>query len=102
MAGESCRTVVRGLGLPVGQEALDKVAAVAPDLILLDVMLPVLDGFTVCSILKAQAATQLIPIIIIIALDAVAGRVQRIKAGADHFLPNPCTRRICWLRSPRG
>jgi DNA-binding response OmpR family regulator len=72
-----------------GQEALEKVAAEAPDLILLDVMMPVLDGFTVCRILKDHEETRLIPIIIMTALDAVADRVQGIKAGADDFLTKP-------------
>src|SRR5215470_10748932 len=65
-----------------GQEALEKVAAEAPDLILLDVMMPVMDGFTVCRILKDHEETRLIPIIIMTALDAVADRIQGIKAGA--------------------
>lgn len=72
-----------------GQEALEKVVAEAPDLILLDVMMPVLDGFTVCRILKEHEETRLIPIIIMTALDAVADRVQGIKAGADDFLTKP-------------
>ena len=72
-----------------GQEALEKVAAEAPDLILLDVMMPVLDGFTVCRILKDHEETRLIPIIIMTALDAVADRIQGIKAGADDFLTKP-------------
>jgi DNA-binding response OmpR family regulator len=72
-----------------GQEALDKVAAEAPDLILLDVMMPVMDGFTVCRILKDHEETRLIPIIIMTALDAVADRIQGIKAGADDFLTKP-------------
>src|SRR3989442_14489444 len=55
-----------------GQEALVKVAAEAPDLILLDVMMPVMDGFTVCRILKEHEETRLIPIIIMTALDAMA------------------------------
>jgi DNA-binding response OmpR family regulator len=72
-----------------GQEALDKVAAEAPDLILLDVMMPVMDGFTVCRLLKAQEETQLIPIIIMTALDAKADRIAGIQAGADDFLTKP-------------
>jgi DNA-binding response OmpR family regulator len=72
-----------------GQEALEKVAAEAPDLILLDVMMPVMDGFTVCRILKDHEETRLIPIIIMTALDAVADRVKGIKAGADDFLTKP-------------
>jgi DNA-binding response OmpR family regulator len=72
-----------------GQEALAKVADGAPDLILLDVMMPIMDGFTVCRILKDHDETRLIPIIIMTALDAVADRVQGIKAGADEFLTKP-------------
>jgi DNA-binding response OmpR family regulator len=72
-----------------GQDALEKVAAEAPDLILLDVMMPVMDGFTVCRILKDHEETRLIPIIIMTALDAVADRIQGIKAGADDFLTKP-------------
>jgi DNA-binding response OmpR family regulator len=72
-----------------GQEALEKVATEAPDLILLDVMMPVLDGFTVCRVLKDYEETRLIPIIIMTALDAVADRIQGIKVGADDFLTKP-------------
>jgi DNA-binding response OmpR family regulator len=72
-----------------GQAALDHVAAAAPDLILLDVMMPVMDGFTVCRRLKAQEATRLIPIVMMTALDAVADRITGIKAGADDFLTKP-------------
>jgi DNA-binding response OmpR family regulator len=72
-----------------GQEALEQVAAEAPDLILLDVMMPVLDGFSVCRILKAREETQLIPIIIMTALDAAEDRIKGIKAGADDFLTKP-------------
>ena len=71
-----------------GQEALDQVAA-APDLILLDVIMPVMDGFTVCRLLKAQEETRLIPIVMMTALDAVADRITGIKAGADDFLTKP-------------
>src|SRR5918996_6398403 len=72
-----------------GQEALEKVATEAPDLILLDVMMPVMDGFTVCRILKDHEETRLIPIVIMTALDAAEDRVKGIKAGADDFLTKP-------------
>jgi DNA-binding response OmpR family regulator len=72
-----------------GQEALEKVAAEVPDLILLDVMMPVMDGFTVCRLLKAQDETRLIPIVIMTALDARADRITGIQAGADDFLTKP-------------
>jgi DNA-binding response OmpR family regulator len=72
-----------------GQEALEKVATEAPDLILLDVMMPIMDGFTVCRILKDHDETRLIPIIIMTALDAPDDRIKGIKAGADDFLTKP-------------
>jgi DNA-binding response OmpR family regulator len=72
-----------------GQEALDKVASEAPDLILLDVMMPIMDGFTACRILKEHEETRLIPIIFMTALDAVEDRIKGIKAGADDFLTKP-------------
>lgn len=72
-----------------GQEALEKVASDPPDLILLDVMMPVMDGFTVCRILKADDATRLIPVVIMTALDAPDDRIKGIKAGADDFLTKP-------------
>ena len=64
-------------------------AAEAPDLILLDVIMPVMDGFTVCRRLKAQEETRLIPIVIMTALDAKADRITGIQAGADDFLTKP-------------
>jgi CheY-like chemotaxis protein/class 3 adenylate cyclase len=72
-----------------GKEALDKVAAQAPDLILLDVMMPVMDGFTVCRALKSNEATRLIPIVIMTALDGIEDRIKGIEAGADDFLTKP-------------
>jgi DNA-binding response OmpR family regulator len=72
-----------------GPEALAKVAADAPDLILLDIMMPGMDGFTVCRLLKDQEETRLIPIVIMTALDAKADRITGIQAGADDFLTKP-------------
>src|SRR5216684_1252496 len=76
-----------------GQEALAKVAVEAPDLILLDVMMPGLDGFTVCRLLKEQEETQLIPIVIMTALGAREDRIKGIEAGADNFLTKPADQR---------
>ncbi len=72
-----------------GQEALDQVAAEAPDLILLDVMMPIMDGFTVCRILKGNEETRLIPIVIMTALGDAEDRIAGIEAGADDFLTKP-------------
>jgi DNA-binding response OmpR family regulator len=72
-----------------GQEALDVVAAESPDLILLDIMMPVMDGFQACRQLKESDATRLIPILIMTALDATEDRIKGIEAGADDFLTKP-------------
>ena len=72
-----------------GREALDAVAEEPPDLILLDVMMPDIDGITVCRMLKGDPATQLIPIVIMTALDGTEDRIRGIEAGADDFLTKP-------------
>ncbi len=76
-----------------GQEALEKVATDAPDLILLDVMMPVMDGFTVCRTLKEDEDTRLVPIVIMTALGAVEDRIRGTQAGADDFLTKPVNER---------
>jgi putative two-component system response regulator len=75
-----------------GEEALLRVAAHRPDLILLDVMMPVLDGYEVCRRLKSDPATILTPIVIITALSDQENRIQGIEAGADDFLTKPFDR----------
>jgi adenylate cyclase len=76
-----------------GAEALAIVETTPPALILLDVMMPVMDGFTTCGILKSSDETRFIPVIIMTALDAVEDRVKGIKAGADDFLTKPVDER---------
>jgi adenylate cyclase len=72
-----------------GKEAVERALAEAPDLILLDVMMPVMDGFAACRVLKEQEQTRLIPVVIMTALGAVEDRVRGIEAGADDFLTKP-------------
>ncbi len=72
-----------------GEEAVSKVRALRPDLILLDVMMPRLDGLQTCRILKQDEETRLIPIVLLTALAALDDRVTGIEAGADDFLTKP-------------
>jgi DNA-binding response OmpR family regulator len=75
-----------------GAEALRAVHREPPDLILLDVMMPIVDGFEVCKLLKDSPETRLIPVVMMTALDGVEDRVKGIDAGADDFLTKPVHR----------
>lgn len=75
-----------------GLEALAHVTASPPDLILLDIMMPKLDGYAVCRRLKQEAPTRLIPIVLLTALGAEEARIQGIEAGADDFITKPFSR----------
>jgi putative two-component system response regulator len=81
-----------------GEEALAKVEAVPPDLILLDVVMPKLDGYEVCRRLKSDARTILIPVVMITSLQATEQRIRGIEAGADDFLSKPFNRQELMTR----
>ena len=72
-----------------GQAALDCIAAINPDLVLLDVMMPGMDGYEVCRRLKQDEQTRLIPIIFVTALNDRRARLRGIEAGGDDFLCKP-------------
>jgi len=72
-----------------GQEALDKVKSESPDLILLDIMMPVMDGFEVLAHLKADPCLRDIPVIVISANNNLESVVKGIELGADDYLPKP-------------
>ncbi len=76
-----------------GEEALRKIEAINPDLVLLDVMMPGLDGISVCRILKDDPVTRRIPVVIVTALAAVEDRIRGIEAGAEDFLTKPVDHR---------
>jgi DNA-binding response OmpR family regulator len=72
-----------------GKEALRQVIEDPPDLIILDVMMPGMDGIEVCRRLKDNAETRLIPIVIMTALNQPEDKIRGIEAGADDFLTKP-------------
>jgi len=72
-----------------GEEALAKVEASAPDLILLDVMMPKIDGIEVARRVKGNAQLPFIPIIMQTALDATENKVEGLEAGADDYITKP-------------
>jgi two-component system cell cycle response regulator len=72
-----------------GAEALTKVESEKPDIILLDVMMPELDGFDTCRQIKANPKSAHIPVIMVTALSDAADRVKGLEAGADDFLTKP-------------
>jgi class 3 adenylate cyclase len=71
-----------------GQQALDLVARGAPDLVLLDVMMPGLDGYAVCARLRENDDTALLPVIMVTSSDG-SEKTKAIEAGADDFIPKP-------------
>ncbi len=75
-----------------GLEALKQAAELMPDIILLDVMMPGMDGFDVCRRLRADARLAEVPIVLVTALDDRASRLQGIEAGADDFISKPFDR----------
>jgi two-component system cell cycle response regulator len=72
-----------------GEKALELARAERPDLVLLDVMMPGMDGFEVCQRLKADPITAEIPVVMVTALSDIADRVKGLQAGADDFLTKP-------------
>jgi putative two-component system response regulator len=75
-----------------GEEALEKAFARQPDLVLLDVLMPGLDGFEVCRRLKADSRTRFVPVVILTALREPKDKIAGAEAGADEFLTKPFDR----------
>lgn len=72
-----------------GADALEAVETFKPDIILLDVMMPGIDGIEVCRRIKTNPKSQFIPVIMVTALDQVEDRVRGLEAGADDFVTKP-------------
>jgi adenylate cyclase len=72
-----------------GEQALASIAAAAPDIVLLDVMMPGLSGYEVCRKIRDNPATALLPVVMVTSLDPHHERVKGLEAGADDFLSKP-------------
>ena len=72
-----------------GQDTLDKIASFKPDVILLDIMMPRLSGFEVCKIIKDDAATKVIMVLMVTALNELGDIERAVLAGTDDFLSKP-------------
>ncbi len=88
LAGEDCHVRTASDGL----SALQSIQASPPDLVLLDVQMPGLDGFEVCRRIKSSPRFKLLPVVMITSLDRTADRVIALEAGADDFMTKPVDR----------
>ena len=79
----------RVIGAQNGQEAIDKARQVLPDLVILDVIMPVLDGLQACRLLKDDSLTRDIPVIFLSALDDTEAVVKALSIGANDYISRP-------------
>ena len=77
-----------------GEEAVDIAGREKPDIILMDLMMPQMDGYTACSLIKADQATKMIPIIILTAIDHESNRKFAMEMGADAYITKPFTPQV--------
>jgi DNA-binding response OmpR family regulator len=73
-----------------GQEALERIAEAKPDVIVADIMMPVMDGYALCRRLRTEPATCTIPFLFLTAKDDDRDRIRGFKMGADDYLAKPC------------
>src|SRR5919107_1654306 len=76
------------VGAASGQQALDLVAEALPDIVLLDIMMPGMDGHEVCRRLRADPTTALLPVVMVTA-SGDQNKVKALDSGADDFIPKP-------------
>ena len=96
-----CREGYQVFSASLAAEALKLVHNEPLDLILLDLMLPDLDGLSLCKVLRSQSATREIPIVMLTAKDAESDMVAGLEVGADDYIVKPFSPRvlIAWLRA---
>jgi len=87
-AGHSVGTASNGV------DAIKKARSLEPDLIVLDVMMPELDGFAVCEILRRDSFTATVPILMLTALSSELGRLAGLGSGASEFITKPFSPRV--------
>ena len=88
LTAQGCKVIT----VPDGAAAVEELARTQVDLVLLDVMMPHLNGFEVCEKIKNAPDTYLIPVIVITSLSDKQDRLEGIKVGADDFLSRPVDR----------
>jgi len=92
MRADGYRTIIAANG----RDALAMVSKTPPDLVLLDMMMPGMDGFEVARVIKADALTRSIPVIVVSSLDDIASRQRMLSVGANEVLVKPVDR---WVLS---
>ncbi len=75
-----------------GQQALDMIAESQPDIVILDVMMPNMDGFTACQILRSRPETATLPIIMLSARSQVEAMRAGLQSGADRYMTKPISK----------
>lgn len=85
-------------GFPSGEEMLTALQAERPDLLLLDVMLPGIDGLAICKAIKAEARTSPLPVIMLTAKGEEGDVVAGLNLGADDYIPKPFSPKVLVAR----
>jgi len=75
-----------------GEEAMELISKSSVDLVLLDIMMPGMDGYQVCRLIKGNENTRMIPVIAVTALEDIESKIKAIESGADDFLTKPPNR----------
>lgn len=75
-----------------GREALERISSDKPDIVLLDIMMPEVNGYEVCRKIKQADSTRFTPVVMVTALSGIEDKVKAIEAGADDFLTKPISR----------